>query len=180
MPSQPAPKTTTTAVQANNESMKPNQEDINERRRSGVELTCNWNDSDVLEMQVRATNGVFAGLARPYIAQKDLSTAAQILEGYPRNFQDCREVTFGDGRERFAGGFISLKFFCRDAAGHCAVEVQITSKNETRAEPRWNRLPQSVLFIAAVDASAIADFAHQLTNMCDTKSGAAWLQFGKS
>ncbi|HWA94200.1 MAG TPA: hypothetical protein VG844_06330 [Terracidiphilus sp.] len=159
--------------------MRSNQEETNERRRIGVELTCDWNESSLLEMQVKATNGVFAGLACPYISPKDLSAAAQILEGYPRNFQDCREITFGDSRERFAGGFISLKFSCRDAAGHCAVEVQITSKNESRAEPRWNRLPQSVLFIAAVDATAIADFAHQLSAMDKTKSGAAWLQFGK-
>ncbi|MDE3199708.1 MAG: hypothetical protein KGN79_02210 [Acidobacteriota bacterium] len=176
----PVLKKAKTAAQANNHSMKPNYEESNERRRIGVELTCNWNESTLLELQVKATNGVFAGLARPLIAQLDLQAAARCLEGYPRNFQDCREVTFGDSRERFAGGFISLRFSCRDAAGHCAVEVQIVSKNETVAEPRWNRLPQSVIFVSAVDASAIADFAGQLRAMGETHSGSAWLQFGRA
>lgn len=180
MPSPPVPMKVKMALTASKQFMRSNQDESNERRRIGVELTCDWNESTVLELQVRATNGVFAGLARPYIAHLDLQAAARILDGYPRNFQDCREVTFGDSRERFAGGFLSLKFSCRDAAGHCAVEVQIVSKNETAAEPRWNRTPQSVLFVSAVDASSIEDFARQLRAMGETNSGSAWLQFGKS
>lgn len=159
--------------------MSPKQEEMNERRRIGVEITCSWQDSDVLEIRVSATNGVFAGLAYPYVSHLDLQSAAAILKGFPEDFQDSREVVLGDRRERFAGGFLSFLFTARDSAGHCAVEVQITSKNDSRAEPRWNRVPQSVTLIAGVDAAAIANFAVDLVRLGETKAGTAWLQFSK-
>jgi hypothetical protein len=159
--------------------MTPRHDEINERRRIGVEITCSWQDSDVLEIRVGVTNGVFAGLAYPYVSHVDLQNAAAGLNGFPTNFQDSREVGLGDRRDRFAGGFVSFLFTARDSAGHCAVEVQITSKNDARAEPRWNRVPQTVTLIAGVDADAIASFANDLRRLGETKSGTAWLQFSK-
>ena len=157
--------------------MRPIHRATGERWRAGVEITCCWFDQDVLEIRVSASNGAFSGVAHPYIAHDALHGAAAILGRFPETTADRRELRFGATGEEFAGGFVALDFSCRDSSGHSVVEVKLESKNDSRSEPQWNIRPQTVHFLAAVEAAAVDQFVKELAQLGATKAGSAWLQF---
>lgn len=93
----------------------------------GIELQVVWFDEDLTELQVRATNGRFAGCVLLYCAHEEIRQQADILEGFPVTIEDSRALELGSFDPEFAGGGMRLLFRCRDRAGHVAVDVQLRS-----------------------------------------------------
>jgi hypothetical protein len=147
---------------------------------AGLELKCRWYDVDVLEISVSASNTAFSGSAFPYVSLDHLAEAAVILDGFPRDTSDTRELRFGTPGEGFAGGFVRLIFSCRDLSGHGVVEVEIESKNESQPENSWIQASQTSHFFAGVEANAVDDFVKELRLLSETKNGAAWLTFSST
>jgi hypothetical protein len=54
-----------------------------------------------------------------------LLEAAAVLEGFPKDRSDTREVAFRAAGPEFAGGSACLKFYCKDGAGHTAFLAEI-------------------------------------------------------
>jgi hypothetical protein len=151
-----------------------------ERRTAGLEVKCRWYDQDVLEISLSASNTAFSGIAFPYVSLDHLVESALNLDGFPKNTTDARELRFGTPGEDFAGGFVRLKFSCRDLSGHGVVEVEIESKNESQPGSSWTQASQTVHFFAAVESNAIDDFVKELRRLGENRSGAAWLAFSST
>jgi hypothetical protein len=143
----------------------------------GLELIYLWHDSDVLELAVRASNGAYSGHTKPYLDLHGLAELAATLNGFPKDASDVREFSIGAKGSEFAGGFLGVKLFCRDLAGHGVLEIEIVSKNEPDTDTPWDRTPDSVHFYAQIEASAVDEFIEQLQKLDRDLSGTAVLRF---
>jgi hypothetical protein len=147
--------------------------------KHGLEVRFHWQDYDVLQIEVSASNELFCGSALPYVSRGVLNDAASALDGFPTGPSDARELELGGKGMGFAGGFVHLRFSCRDLAAHSIVEIVIESKNEGRLGSSQAGEPETVRFFANVEANAIDDFVRDLRRLHDAESGSAWLSFLK-
>ena len=136
-----------------------------------------WHDIDVFEVEVSASNGNFSGAAKTYVGINYLAEAAEMLEGFPNNVSDIRELQFGASGREFAGGSAHLRFFCKNPAGHAVVELRIESEDESNSGSDWNLPEQTALFYGEIEASAVDEFVAELRQLEKSKSGIASLRF---
>jgi hypothetical protein len=136
---------------------------------TGFEFLGIYSDLDMVEVRISAWNGSFGGVARVYVELGGLEEAASALQGFPRDPADTREVTFGTFDRHFAGGGVSLRFYCYDSAGHAFVESRIASLYDL-AGPE-----QSVLLTLPVEAAAVDSFVDQLRKLGVNRAGVARL-----
>jgi hypothetical protein len=90
---------------------------------------------------VSAWNGAFGGVADVYLGIGRLGEVATGLTGFPSSVADSREFTLGTFGGEFAGGGVSMRFYCRDASVHVMVESRIKSSSDSEGKP------QSVLLL---------------------------------
>jgi hypothetical protein len=141
----------------------------------GLKIGFLWSDYDVVEVSIHASNGAFCGTTKAYVSHGALAETASILEGFPRQISDARELVLGTLDPKFAGGGISMKFSCRDSAGHATVEMRIVS--DASGQPWWNAPAQSVHMFANVEAAAIDDFVVELRRFETVQGALASLRF---
>ena len=133
---------------------------------TGFQFEFLWNDNDVFEIRVAAWNGQFGGSADVYVPIGGLAEAAAKLEGFPHQPSDTREIQFGAFGREWAGGGVSMRFYCKDGAGHGLVEARIES------DYRAAHTAQSALLFAYIEAAAVDTFVTELrcleTKLCGT------------
>jgi hypothetical protein len=100
--------------------------------RVGIEIEVTWGDEHMLQLEVSASNGVFAGRIEAYDALDVAARWAAALERFPRDADDCREISTGALADEYAGGAATLRFMVRDKAGHCAVRVKLRASDLVR------------------------------------------------
>jgi len=126
---------------------------------TGFQFGIIWNDDDVFEVRAAAWNGQFGGTANVYVAIGGLAEIATELEGFPSRPSDVREIQFGAFGPEVAGGAVSMRFYCKDAAGHALVEARIESDyNRTHTA-------QSTVLFADIEPSAVDTFAAELRRL---------------
>jgi hypothetical protein len=103
---------------------------------AGLKVTYLYHDGDIIEVRIVAENVSFRGSADVYVGTDGLLEAAAVLEGFPKDRQDTREVVFGAAGPKFAGGSARLKFYCKDGAGHTAFLAEIVEdyRDQERAQ----------------------------------------------
>jgi hypothetical protein len=138
--------------------------------RAGFRFEVTWNDDDVFKVRVTAWNGAFGGSAGVYVPIGGLAEAAAKLEGFPRHPSDTRELQFGAFGREWAGGAVSMRFFCRDAAGHASIEARIQS------DYNGTDKAQSVHLFASVEATAVDTFVTELGRLEVDRYGVALLK----
>jgi hypothetical protein len=126
---------------------------------------------------VSASNRTFTGGASPYVGIGDFAELTTILNGFPKDSTDVRELEFGASGAEFAGGYVRLRFLCRDMAAHAIIEIQMESKNEAKPGAPWNDACETASFFAAVEPSATDDFVKELRQLNEEDKGSAWLRF---
>lgn len=145
--------------------------------KTGLRLKYLWHDIDVYEFEVVASNGQFSGVAKTYVPVGGLAEAATSLEGFPRNVSDAREIQFGAFGREFAGGALSLRFFCKDSSGHAVVEFRFESEDESNTGSKWNLPEQTAHFFAGVEATAVDEFVGELRQLEANPRETAQLRF---
>jgi hypothetical protein len=145
--------------------------------KTGFQLKYLWHDIDVYEFEATASNGQFSGAAKAYVPIGGLAEAAASLEGFPRHVSDAREIQLGAFGREFAGGGVSLRFFCKDSSGHAVVEFRFESEDESNTGSRWNLPEQTAHFFAGIEATAVDEFVGELRRLEENKSGIALLRF---
>jgi hypothetical protein len=125
---------------------------------AGVEIEVVWCDDHVLRLEVSASNGVFAGRIEAYGARDIAAQWAAALEGFPRDRDDCREVSTGTFSDEYAGGGAGLRFVVRAASGHSAVLVRLRASDMVRPIA-------SAEFTIGVEAAAVDRFVAELRAM---------------
>ena len=91
-------------------------------------------DDDYLALDISAHSGRFAGTARIHADPDELSTFARQIEGFPASPKDEQRFDFGSTDPQFAGGFVSVRLYCLDAAGHAYLEATIEDDDQHHDE----------------------------------------------
>lgn len=139
--------------------------------KTGVQVSVIYTDEHLMELRVRASNGVFAGQADVYADSEAPSQFAVALRGFPKDEGDIREFELGSRDVAYAGGGAGFRFYCLDSLGHAAAEVRLRS--DTNAEGGMNDV---AVFHISVDAAAVDTFVIQLEQMGATVGQTAVLK----
>jgi hypothetical protein len=134
----------------------------------GLRLTIVYDDPDMLQILVSASNGQFCGETQVYVGIAELEEAAEVIRGFPAEASDVREIVFGQFGSAWGG--VSLRFFCTDRSGHANVDVRIESG------PYYTALTQSAALTIPVEGSALDSFVPELIACGRNRSGVAWLK----
>lgn len=117
-----------------------------------------YEDPDLFEVLIRASNGVFGGEISAYTERDALARFAETISGFPRTPADRRSFSFGSFGPTYAGGAAALELLCTDSAGHAVVAVRLESDHEPGpAERAELRIP--------VEAAAVERFALELRSL---------------
>jgi hypothetical protein len=134
----------------------------------GLEIRVVDPDDDYLGIEVSVATDRFAGSARIFAGLNQLSELADSLRGFPSSPADKRRFELGTRKPGYAGGFVSLSFYCRDGAGHSEVAVEIDDDVQYYAKA-------SACFSFAFEPAALDQFLAVLSILERTKSGHATL-----
>jgi hypothetical protein len=126
-----------------------------------------YHDNDILEIEVSASNGRFAGATALYINRDELSQSADVMRGFPNSRADKRELIWGAFGSESAGGAAQLQIRCIDSALHVQISIQIEDADGM----------QSAVVIAGLEPAAIDNFIPQLRQIEEKFSGEAVLEF---
>lgn len=124
--------------------------------QQGIWLELVWRDAEVLEISVRARNASFAGSVCVYTSAEQLRTFAERIEGFPSASSDEQDTILGGFGPKWAGGAVSMRFFCEDSVGHSFVEVQLESGQRTADVAEFCRI------LLSIEASGIDRFVPQI------------------
>lgn len=91
----------------------------------GLTLQHIYNDSDIVELAITATNGRYTGTTELYVAREETCNYINLLAGFPKDNQDRRKLEIGATDAGSAGGGMALHFHCMDGAGHVEVDVEL-------------------------------------------------------
>jgi hypothetical protein len=127
-------------------------------------------DPDYLGIDIVASGNRFSGAAKIYAGLHQLNEFADVIEGFPKNWKDERTYTFGTKDKGVAGGFCELRFYCRDRAGHVAVEVELEDDDRYYSEA----FAKFALF--PVVAAELDKFVRELRSVERTRTGEARLE----
>jgi len=101
---------------------------------AGLKVTYLYHDLDLIEVRITAENTAFRGSADVYVGTDGLLEATAVLEGFPKDRRDTRQVAFGVAGPNSAGGSVRLNFYCKDGAAHTAFRAEI--EEEYRGQER--------------------------------------------
>ncbi len=137
----------------------------------GFQFEVTYKDKDLMKVRVSAWNGTFGGTAVAYLGIGQLEEFAATLEGFPRSPSDTREITLGAFGPEWAGGGVSMQFYCADRAGHAYVE----SKIESDDVDKQGRTIESVVLSLPIEAAAVDSFVEELRQLSAEKAKTARL-----
>ena len=126
--------------------------------RPAISIKVVYADDDLIEVDVSASNGPFAGVVQAYAALVAPARWADALAGFPLGREDSRDIMIGTFADDEAGGGASLRFAVVDGAGHCALAVRLRADRAVAA-------PASAAFTMAVEPAAIDTFVAALRAM---------------
>ena len=135
----------------------------------GLRVRYLYHDNDILEVEVSAFNGRFAGAAPLYVGRDELSRSADAIRGFPASRSDEREFTWGAFGPESAGGAARLHIRCIDSALHVQVSIQIEDADGM----------ESALLMAGLEPAAIDNFVPQLRQIEEELNGEAILEFSR-
>ena len=124
----------------------------------GITIRVVHADDDLIEVEVSASNGTFAGVVRAYAAIDELAGWAQALAGFPTRLSDSRDLVIGTFADDQGGGGAALQFAVVDRAGHCTLAVRLRADRDPTA-------PASAAFTMGVEPAAIDTFVAALRAM---------------
>ncbi len=134
-----------------------------------LQIVVTDSDADYLGIEIVASSSRFAGATRVYAALDELTRFAEVLSGFPKSPDDERQYVFGTKDVNMAGGYCALRFYCRDAAGHAAVEIEFED------DGRYYSEASAAFTMFPVLAAEIDKFAAALKSIERTRSGEARL-----
>lgn len=136
---------------------------------TGIQFEVIWNDREILEVRISASNNEFAGSVDLYTSTEQISKYASKLDGFPNTPSDTREIVLGAFGSEWAGGAAKMRFFCIGSSGHSYVEIQMESSRAIAG------VIQSSLILVAAEAAAVDRFVHELRQLSPVASPTAHL-----
>ena len=129
-----------------------------------------WEDSDLEELSISASNGQFSGTAKVYFALGDVQLLADSIRGFPKT--TSQQETFVGGNES-KYPFAKLVFRCRDGTGHPVVDVKLAESLFHHGRPsRKNSVELDLPF----EPLALDKFCRELDLVAQRKANRAVLR----
>jgi hypothetical protein len=114
-----------------------------------------WEDVELEELCITASNGVYCGSARVYFARGDIAAFANTIQGFPKAVTQVE--VFEGGQDD--GPRVKLLFRCIDQSGHLVVRVSLVEFAYENAQlPIMNDVNLELRF----EASALDQFCKEL------------------
>jgi hypothetical protein len=123
----------------------------------GIEIEIVYFDDDLVDLQVRASNGRFTATAELYEALDVFPSLAGTLAGFPTSPADVRERILGNVDPACGEGGVRLRFACTDSLGHAAVHLTVRARGCGALEGG-----EVADFKIPVDPASIDKFVEQL------------------
>jgi hypothetical protein len=136
----------------------------------GFQFEVIYKAEGLIEVRISAWNGAFGGTADVYVGIGRLQETAASLKGFPGHPSDTRELILGAFGPEWAGGGVSMQFYCADASGHAYVESKIESGDKR------GRSIESVILSLPIEAAAVDSFVDELHRLGVNEAGVARLQ----
>lgn len=132
---------------------------------SKIEFKSIWEDSDLFEVRISASNDCFSGIADCYTIRSEIKKLGELLKGFPKSIDaKCSFSTFGS--EDYS--YFNLDFKCTDGSGHVKVRVKVVhSILYSNAKTEY----YSSEFDIDVEPSKIDIFVPQLIKLAETGIG---------
>lgn len=133
--------------------------------RSCVYLSSVWEDEDLFEVEIRASNGRFAGRACCYTTREQITELARCVDGFPKSTSDAFRFSTHSG-DNFS--YFGLNFRCVDGRGGVVVRVKVADIVRFSNAP-WT--DDIVEFDMGVEPASIDNFASELVALAQAKIG---------
>ena len=133
--------------------------------RLGVHLSSVWEDEDMYEVEIRASNGRFTGKARCYTTREQITELARCVDGFPKSTLHKFHFSTHSG-DNFS--YFDLNFRCVDGRGGVVVRVKVADIVRFSNAPGTNDI---VEFDLGLEPAAIDNFAKDLFALAEAKIG---------
>ncbi len=130
-----------------------------------ISISSVWEDEDIFEIAIRASNGKFCGEARCYTTRDEIGKLSEAIDHFPKSTTD--EVHFSTySSDNFS--YFTFHFICIDGSGHIVVRVKIADiVTYSNARPN-NNIAE---FDLSVDPAAIDTFSSELSKLSKSNIG---------
>ena len=131
-----------------------------------IKLSSVWEDEDLFEVAIHASNNKFCGEARCYTTRDEIEKLSQAIDRFPKSTTD--EVQFSTySSDDFS--YFSFHLLTMDGSGHVVVRVKVADiVTYSNARPDNN----VVEFDLMVEPAAIDTFSGELSKLSKAKIGA--------
>jgi len=130
-----------------------------------ITVSAVWEDDDLFEISIRASNRKFCGEARCYTTRDEIRKLSEAIDRFPQSTAD--EVRFSTySSDNFS--YFTFHFLCIDGLGHVVVRVKIADiVMYSNARPD-NNIAE---FDLAVEPAAIDTFSSELSKLSKANIG---------
>jgi hypothetical protein len=139
----------------------------------GLVIEAIYNDPDLVELYVGASNPSFRGEASVYAGVNEVEEMAAQLVGFPKSVHDRQLCSWGDLVGDSGLGGAAFEFLCVDGLGHTGVWVQLRSSDCDAV-----MTAQTARVFVAFEAADLDRFVQELRVISRTKQGVARLGGG--
>lgn len=133
--------------------------------RPGVYLSSVWEDDDLFEVEICASNGRFAGKARCYTTREQITEMARGVDGFPKSISDTFHFSPHSG-DNFS--YFDFSFRCVDGLGGVVVRVKVAHIFHSSNSPGTVDI---VEFDLSVEPASIDRFANDLIALAKAPIG---------
>jgi hypothetical protein len=134
--------------------------------RPRLNLAVVWEDPDMIELEIRASNGDFAGATRVYTTDRELRSLSAAVLNFPRTNSDHYRFDAKGSDSRAV-----VEFHCQNGAGHVAIRVELTAE----IPPVTALTRDTVAFEIVSGSPSLASFAAQVAQLASEHAGSAEL-----
>jgi hypothetical protein len=140
--------------------------------KSGIEFSLIYYDDDLLELCIRASNGIYSGETKVYCSHDIIQKIKKALIGFPKSNNDSREFEIGSVSSEDTSGGAVLNFYCVNKSAHTNVHIQI----QRNSGDSLNVLLESSSFNIKIEASTIDSFIKELEDIGTTIGATAFIK----
>ena len=135
-----------------------------DKSKSFLELKVIWNDHEIIQLQITASNGKFCGKTEMYEIPACLYDFAEKLTNHPKSGE---KLSYSPSI-RTGYDFFSMKYYLINDTGKLGIEIIIDSQSEYFVDVK-----DSVKLEIVVEPNAIKSFQKELQTLAKKENGKA-------